>query len=110
MFLALTFLPYSIAKPGFRVDGAYNTWSGLIWCRTEEACIHEIGHKLDDMAGWPSSSAEYKEAVGPTVWNEKETYAEIFRFYRGKEENMPAHLAKFYNWELADKLMEKYNG
>ena len=39
-----------------------------------------------------------------------ELYAEIFEMAKGKRENMPAHLAIFYNWELADKLMEKYDG
>ena len=104
-------LPFPTRISGGRVvRGRYNAWSGLIWCETKRICIHEVGHKLDDLAGWPSRSAEYKEAIGPTVWDEEETYAEVFMFYGGKEENMPAHLAIFYNWELADKLMEKYDG
>jgi len=63
---------------------------------------------LDDLAGWPSRSAEYKEAIGPTVWDEEETYAEVFMFYGGQRENMPDHLAKFYDWELAEKLLKEY--
>ena len=104
-------LPFFNTLPDGRVvTGKYNAWSGLIWCTSELSCIHEVGHKLDDMAGWPSRSAEYKQAIGPTVWNEEETYAEVFAFYGGKKENMPAHLAIFYNWELAEKLLEKYDG
>lgn len=59
-------LPFPI--PG--KDGTYNKVSGLIWCRTENICIHEVGHKLDDEAGWISHSKEFSLTVSAFVWFE----------------------------------------
>lgn len=44
--------------------------SGLIWCRTETICIHEVGHKLDDEADWISHSKEFSLTVSAFVWFE----------------------------------------
>lgn len=105
VFLVWFLLPGWVPGRG----GAYNTISGLIWCRSYDDCVHEVGHKLDDLSGWTSATEVYKTAIGSTVWNEKETYAEVFYFYYINGYEMPEHLAIFYDWELADKLMEKYN-
>jgi len=104
--------------------GIYNTWSGLIWCSHEMACIHEVGHKLDDLAGWVSKSPEYQEAVTALGYeyftennphgrdisfsNHTEAYAEIFTLSFGQEQNMHPSLRQFYDWDRASQLLEKY--
>ena len=50
--------------------GAYNTISEMIWCNNQSACIHEVGHKLDDEADWISHSNEFSLAVSAFVWHE----------------------------------------
>jgi|FLOH01.1.fsa_nt_gi hypothetical protein len=98
----------------------YNTWSNSIYC-TEGYCIHEIAHALDDEAGWISSSDDFKNTANEMdldlwrwrefpAWSYKETYAELFVMAEGRKELMPERLQNFYDWELADRLMEKYNG
>ncbi len=104
--LALIFLPIPLRGE----TGLYNIYSGLIYCQPS-SCVHEVGHKMDDLGGWVSGSDEFKKVVsdmGLDLWNEKETYAEIFELADGKEENMPEQLREFYDWELAEKLLEKY--
>lgn len=63
--LSWIFLPFPI--PG---RGVYNKVSGLIWCRTETVCIHEVAHKLDDEADWISHSKEFSLSVSAFVWFE----------------------------------------
>lgn len=43
--------------------GSYNTYSGLIWCRGRFACLHEIGHRIDQRKGWVSHSTEFSNAI-----------------------------------------------
>lgn len=64
--LSWVFLPFPM--PG--KEGNYNKVSGLIWCRTETTCIHEVGHKLDDEADWISHSKEFSLSVSAFVWFE----------------------------------------
>ena len=42
-------------------------------------------------------------------WPMGELYASIFAFTEGQRENIPAQLQEFYDWELAEKLLEKYD-
>lgn len=51
-------------------DGMYNSISGLLWCRNERACTHEIGHKLDDEGRWVSHTEEFSLAVEAFLWIE----------------------------------------
>ena len=95
-------------------SGTYNTWTGLIWCNRSIpwACPHEVAHKVDDSMGFPSRSAEFREAaesIGLVFWNTPvEVYAELYTIAQGKEENMPEALREFYDWELAEKLLKDY--
>ena len=103
-----TFLPI---RTNPKHHGLYNTFSGLIWCERYTDCVHEVGHKVDDEGGWISGTDEYRnttEEMGLDLWNEKETYAEIFELAQGKRELMPEQLQGFYDWELADKLLKEY--
>lgn len=115
--------------------GAYNSVSGLLVCSGTSNCMHEIGHKLDDEAGWISSSHEFKMAVqmylytslrveSPNILSFRildtfgnrdifysqgaETYALIFQEADGKQYNMPEIFRRFYNWNRAVELIRKY--
>lgn len=120
ILLVLAFLPI----PGPMDGGAYNTWSGLYWCKGEKECIHERGHALDHKHGWPSVTPEYLQAVQIYVMSEMENgkpeptariiintwckryrwgtnpnlelYAEIYAFAGGNIENIPPSLQEFY--------------
>lgn len=99
------------------VDGSYNRVSRTIWCRTEYACIHEVGHKIDHESGWISHTSEFLRAVqvyvpytiesGFLSRNLEEIYAELFARSEGVSENMPERLRPFYDWERAAELIEK---
>jgi len=121
-------------------NGLYNTVSGLIWCRTESACLHEISHRLDQEAGWASHRKEFGEAAqtyvlvefmggnpsdlaqaiinlpGVFVWDgyfsdrPSEIYATIFEFSGGREERMPEIFRQFYDWKRAEALVQKLRG
>lgn len=43
--------------------GRYSHTTGWIWCTTRSSCIHEVGHKLDQRAGWISHSDDYIYAI-----------------------------------------------
>jgi len=110
--------------------GAYNPWSGLIWCSDHNSCIHEVGHKLDDSAGWVSRKGDFEInvhqfvvteitngkpgelaimlATYPIESNRIEVYADIFLYSDGNEMNMPLEFRQFYDWELAKTLLKKY--
>lgn len=49
-----------LPRPG--VKGYYFGF-GLIWCTDHKSCLHEVGHMLDDRAGWVSRSKQYIGAV-----------------------------------------------
>lgn len=49
-----------LPRPG--VKGYYFGF-GLIWCTDRTSCLHEVGHLLDDRAGWISKSKQYIGAV-----------------------------------------------
>jgi hypothetical protein len=63
-FLLLLLLLYFLLPVHTSRDyGVYNPLSGLMWCRYTWACIHEIGHKLDDRGGWISHTQKFNEAI-----------------------------------------------
>lgn len=122
--MALTLLP--IPERGDR--GAYNTISGLAWCRDYSACLHEIGHALDRQAGWISQSAAFAEAVRMYIMvnarrddavvhmmtlilaSDKEPvkaelYAWLFEYAGGRAANMPSAFVDFYDWQAADVFL-----
>ncbi len=131
--LALAFLPVPLFS---NMDGVYNTWSGLIWCNNEDACYHEIGHKLD-IDGCMASRSEYFRImvnhqekilsdlhIGPNVHAEfpqyimllgfesdpyAETYAAIFALSKGKKENVLPGFRDFYDWEQAQKIIVEFD-
>lgn len=118
--------------------GAYNTFSGAIWCEKESVCIHEVAHKLDHEGGWISRSKEFtltvqsylivefgKEHASELAWiimerpglfsydgaftdHHAEIYAVIFEYSRGVSEAMPERFRRFYDWERADELLKIY--
>ena len=132
---ALLLTPFS-----FTSNGAYNSLTKTIWCKTRASCVHEVGHYLDQHYDYPSKEWRFSLAVrmyitdetrksvssplaeyiiafqfqhhpGPNLlmsWPMGELYASIFAFTDGQRENMPAQLQEFYDWELAEKLLEKY--
>lgn len=59
VFLAWLLLPIPLPGQG----GVYNPITELMWCSYYYGCLHEIGHKLDDDAGWISHTPEFSEAV-----------------------------------------------
>ena len=95
-------------------NGLYNTFSGTIYCQPK-ACVHEVGHKIDHMGKWPSKSQRFTETVIRLGFDfqlatvgAQETYAELFAFAKGQENNMPAELRRFYDWELSDRILARY--
>jgi len=113
LFLSWALLPI----PWNEESGVYNVWSGLIWSTSEASIaeaswLHEKGHELDALSGWLSKTNEFQLAVtdiGLDLWdNSQENYAWIYELAHGQRENMPAQLQEFYDWELAEKLLEKY--
>lgn len=115
--------------------GAYNTWSGLAWCKDYSACLHEIGHALDREAGWISQTPAFAQALqmylltGARIDNnviillavalspadgrertKRELYAWLFELAGGKKENMPVGLRDFYDWELAERYITRVDG
>jgi len=139
LLVAISFV-FLLSSFSFTSNGAYNTITKKIWCKTEKACVHEVGHYLDQHYDYPSKEWRFSLAVrmyvtdetrksasselaehiikfqfqhhpGPNLlmsWPMGELYASIFAFTDGQRENMPAQLQEFYDWELAEKLLEKY--
>lgn len=58
-FVAALLLPI----PSQHAKGVYNRYSGLIWCSDRSSCLHEIGHKLDQKAGYPSKDGVFGLAL-----------------------------------------------
>jgi len=108
IIIILAFLLLPIPRVGH--IGAYNTLSELIWCKTPKACLHETGHKLDDNAGWISSSKDFQDTIDDmnlNLWdNYKEAYASLFVIAEGKKENTALRLQKFYDWDRANEITE----
>lgn len=115
-----------IPLPLTGTKGIYNSWSGLYWCETPSTCIHEIGHRLDQEAGWVSSTEKFRTAMKIYIMVESrvpdtsrlfyfifddedfsapEIYADIFQWSGGKRENTPEIFREFYDWERAKELL-----
>ena len=99
----------------------YYTWNGTIWCTSRASCLHEVGHALDDRAGWISSELGFIAAMEnytiartrrsdgrPDAEALRELYADIFAGAEGKAENMPEPFREFYDWPRAAELIEEY--
>ncbi len=129
IFVSLSLLPIPVRGE----QGAYNTWSRLFYCSERWACLHEIGHSLDQQAGWISQSKEFSDALQIYIlagtWSHEnlpiyilamtytapdgqeptktELYAYLFQAAEGKPENMPDGLRPFYDWGKAEKFIER---
>jgi hypothetical protein len=119
--------------PSSQHAGAYNYTSHLMYCRTQLACFHEVSHRLDQLAGYPSQSAEFCQALQLYLYVEmrkpvleempaailqltyrgaermddtkREIYAYLFAWSEGKPERMPEGLRSFYDWQDAQRLL-----
>jgi hypothetical protein len=47
-------------------------------------------------------------ATYPISYNREELYADMFLQSDGGETNMPLEFRQFYDWKLAEKLVEEY--
>ena len=131
--LVLFLLPFPVNGQ----DGAYNLTSRLAWCRTRPACLHEVGHALDQQAGWVSQSDVFYKALQMYLYAEiytrgitelpagileityrgngtsgpikRELYAYLFQYAEGKAERMPESLRGFFDWDAADTYLNKLN-
>jgi len=102
-------------------NGAYYFDLNIFWCREKSACVHEIGHMMDDQLEMISKSDDFITAIDYAIGSEEpsvceycvgrttELYAEIFQNANGNKEDMPEYLQKFYNWDLAEYWLEKYS-
>lgn len=118
-------------------DGTYNTVSHLAYCKTHGICLHEIGHALDQQAGWVSQTPGFHRALQMYLYTEfrkpvlnklpadileityrggdgsysikMEIYAYLFQWSDGKPENMPEGLRRFYDWKTAEHLLSILN-
>lgn len=113
-FIALLLLLTPIPSRG--ADGIYNTWSGLIWCRTDAACVHEKGHRLDDSKGWISNSTGFEAAIKAQIISDpagatsqmivtklanydnprQEIYATLYQQANGDVNKIPFFFQQFY--------------
>lgn len=129
--LAYSALPFP--RPG---DSGYYTWAGYIWCTDHASCVHEVGHMLDDRAGWVSQSAAFRNEIAtyfmvsfmpspeaPAEFNVftqlanpnalssselKEFYANLLEDADGDPAEMAPGFRSYYNWSLAARLIREY--
>jgi hypothetical protein len=135
--LAVAVWCISPIPPSSQHAGAYQYDSHLMYCRTRSACLHEVGHRLDQIAGFPSQSEEFERALqmylyveirkpvlsempvlimeltyrsnGEMSETKREIYAYLFAWANGKPENMPDGLRPFYDWDSASRLIKILN-
>jgi len=133
LIFAAVLIVFLAPFPVDQQDGAYNLTSRLAWCRTREACLHEVGHALDQQNGWISASPEFYKALQMYLYTEiytkgitelpagileityrgdggsnpikREIYAYLFEYANGVQANMPEGLRGFYDWQLAQKYV-----
>jgi hypothetical protein len=136
LYIILVLMAFPFIRPG--ETGAYNQFSRLARCKNHSACIHEVGHALDQQSDWPSQSVEFSQALELYLLYElredelqsrpvmileitlrgkdgdepikQELYAYLFEWAEGRQENMPEPFRPFYDWELAARLLQKLDG
>lgn len=119
--------------PTAQQHGTYNTVSHLAYCDDHNVCLHEIGHALDQQAGWISQSPEFQRALQMYLYVEMrkpkltampayileltyrsgegmdsvkmEIYAYLFQWSAGNPERMPEVMRSFYDWQTAQRLI-----
>ena len=115
--------------------GAYNLTSRLAWCDTRAACVHEVGHALDQRGEWISASPEFYKALQMYLYAEiytkgvtepaasileityrgdggsesikREIYAFLFQSTDGDPDKIPESLRGFYDWQQADEYLDR---
>lgn len=135
MIIFLLVIAWIIAPipPSAQHIGAYNYTSHLMYCKNRLGCLHEIGHRLDQKAGYISQSKEFYKALEMYLYVELrkpnlsampadileltyqhdetpikcEIYAYLFAWADGKPENMPESLRKFYDWNKGAELIKQ---
>jgi len=135
--IILCLVVFMLPFPVNNQDGAYNLTSRLAWCRTQAACLHEVGHALDQRGDWVSASPEFYKALQMYLYAEiytkgitelpagimeityrgdgssnpikREIYAYLFQYAEGRQENMPESLRVFYDWDAAEKYLSELN-
>ncbi len=133
--LVLLIIAFLVPLPVNNQDGAYNLTSRLAWCRTRPACLHEIGHALDQQAGWVSQSPEFYKALQMYLFSEiymqgvtelpagileityrgngssgpikRELYAYLFQISEGNPERMPESLRGYFDWKAAETYLSR---
>lgn len=135
--IALCLVLFLLPFPVDNQDGAYNIISRLAWCRTRAACLHEIGHALDQRANWVSQSPEFYQTLqmylfveiyqqgvtelpaaileityrgnGGSTPIKRELYAYLFEQSDGCSNKMPESLRGFFDWETARTYLSMLN-
>lgn len=130
LFIVVAFIAVILPLPGPGQYGAYNSVSGWVYCSTHDSCLHEIGHALDQQAGWVSDTAAFRQAVQVHILTaqdefsirivekllttsqvaNRELYASMFAWSGGQRENMPDIFHEFYDWPVGECILEKLNG
>ena len=116
LILVLMFLPNPFDGV---TTGAYYYDLNFYWCSHRSACIHEIGHLLDDRGGMVSQSDEFIKAIDYAgedikacylcVGEVAEAYAVLYQRAEGQRENMPENIQRFYDWDLGMSHIERIN-
>lgn len=129
--LALLLFPFPVDGQ----DGAYNLTSRLAWCQTRAACVHEVGHAMDQQADWISASPEFYKALqmylyseiytkgvtelpasileityrgdGASVPIKREVYAFLFQYVDGDIDKLPESLRIYFDRTQAEYLLNK---
>jgi hypothetical protein len=64
IFILLSiFIFVFVVNPLIGIDGFHVDNSNFIYCKYESACMHEIGHFIDNKSNNPSNSKEFFNAI-----------------------------------------------
>lgn len=67
----------------------FDTWTGKIDCSSLGDCLHERGHCLDWISGWPSRSDDFQSALDTYRWlvweypEARDSFSELVMFFPG---------------------------